>query len=149
MAQLPDKRQEEAPVKVLFVCLGNSCRSPMAEAVARRQAADVIEASSAGLTPLGHVATLTKQTLASNGYEGENLESKPLMPSLWEADELVINMTGRSRESLFRDWRKVEDWDVEDPYGADPESYQRILEDIEGRVRELAERLIRNGSKGS
>lgn len=121
----------------------------MAEAIARRQAADVIKPSSAGLTPLGHVATLTKQTLASNGYEGENLESKPLMPSLWEAAELVINMTGRSRESLFRDWRKVEDWDVEDPYGADPESYQRILEDIEGRVRELAERLRRNGSKGS
>ncbi|MGA2481615.1 MAG: low molecular weight phosphatase family protein [Candidatus Acidiferrales bacterium] len=149
MAQFPDKRQEGAPVKVLFVCLGNSCRSPMAEAIARRQAADVIEASSAGLTPLGRVAALAKQTLASNGYQGENLESKPMMPSLWEAAELIINMTGRPRESLFRDWHKVEDWDVEDPYGTDPELYQRILEDIEGRVRELAERLRRNGSKGS
>ena len=121
----------------------------MAEAVAQRNAADVIEASSAGLVPLGRVATPTKQTLESNGYAAASLESKPIMPSLWNEAALVINMSGRTRESLFRDWHKVEDWDVEDPYGADPEIYQRILEDIEERVKELAESLRRDAGKGS
>ena len=49
-------------VRVLFVCVGNACRSPMAEAIARYDAADVMEPSSAGLSPLGYLAELTKQT---------------------------------------------------------------------------------------
>ena len=39
--------------RVLFICVGNSCRSPMAEALARHLAADVIEPQSAGISPLG------------------------------------------------------------------------------------------------
>jgi len=35
--------------RVLFVCIGNACRSPMAEAIAHREAAEVIEPASAGL----------------------------------------------------------------------------------------------------
>src|SRR5258708_31969099 len=104
-------------IRVLFVCLGNSCRSPMAEAIARRNASDVIEASSAGLAPLGFVANMTRRILANNGYPTENLESKPILPELWDAADLVINMSGRSRQQVFREHGKVEDWVVEDPYG--------------------------------
>jgi len=49
--------------KVLFICIGNSCRSPMAEAIAWQDASQEIEASSAGLAPLGFVAKMTTQTL--------------------------------------------------------------------------------------
>src|SRR5258708_8129197 len=130
-------------IRVLFVCLGNSCRSPMAEAIARRNAADVIEASSAGLAPLGFVANMTRRILANNGYPTENLESKPILPDLWDAADLVINMSGRSRQQVFREHGKVEDWVVEDPYGDDPETYQRTCETIQRRVAELAEKLRR------
>jgi len=41
----------------------------------------------------------------------------------------------------FEEFEKVEDWGVEDPYGGDAATYQRILEEIRGRVRELADRL--------
>jgi protein-tyrosine-phosphatase len=127
--------------RVLFVCIGNSCRSPMAEGIARHAAADVIEAASAGLVPLGSVAALSKSTLENNGYPGDGLSSKAISQELWDSADLVINMSGRSREQVFRSWEKVEDWDVEDPYGADPAVYQRIFETIERRVSELAERL--------
>jgi protein-tyrosine-phosphatase len=50
-------------------------------------------------------------------------------------------MSGRPRKFAFREYEKVEDWDVEDPYGADPETYQRICEDIRRRVAALAEEL--------
>jgi arsenate reductase (thioredoxin) len=129
--------------KVLFVCIGNSCRSPMGEAIARRSAADVIEAASAGLHPLGTIAAMTRQTLERNGCPVDELRSKGIEPDLWKAAEIVINMSGYARAAAFPDWQKVEDWDVEDPYGADPEVYQRIFEVIERRVGELAERLRR------
>jgi arsenate reductase (thioredoxin) len=141
-------RETLTPKRVLFICLGNACRSPMAEAIARRSAADVIEASSAGLTPLGFVAAMTRETLETNGLSPDGLFSKPVTPELWEAAELVINMSGRPRETAFPDWEKVDDWDVEDPYGADPAVYQRIFEAIEARVAELAERMRREAGIG-
>jgi protein arginine phosphatase len=126
---------------VLFVCLGNSCRSPMAEAIARRNAADVIEASSAGLAPLGFVVEMTKRALVVNGYSSEGLASKPILPESWDAADVVINMSGRSRQQVFREYAKVEDWEVQDPYGAALPVYQRICEEIESRVDALAKRL--------
>ena len=125
----------------MFVCIGNACRSPMAEAIARRDAADVIEAASAGLAPLGFVAEPTKRTLTENGYSNDTLKSKPILREAWDAADLVINMSGRPKGRVFPDFGKVEDWDVEDPYGEDPKVYQRIFEEIRSRVSALAERL--------
>src|SRR6267143_1086356 len=54
--------------RVLFICIGNACRSPMAEAIAGVDAPDTIDAFSAGLAPIGFVAEMTKRTLRRNGY---------------------------------------------------------------------------------
>ena len=128
-------------VKVLFVCLGNACRSPMAEAIARRDDEDVIEASSAGLTPLGRIEEMTRKTLTENGYPAEELESKSMLLAEFDKADLVINMSGQRKELAFHDPSKVEDWQVQDPYGEDAEVYQRIFKEIEKRVAKLAERL--------
>ena len=127
--------------RVLFVCIGNSCRSPIAEAIAQQNASDVMEPSSAGLAPLGHVEGMTKQTLKNNGYSGDELMSKPILREVLSAADVVINMSGRPRQQVFPGISKVEDWDVDDPYGADPEIYQRIFGEIQRRVAELADRL--------
>ena len=115
----------------------------MAEAIARRDAPEEIEASSAGLAPLGFVAEMTTQTLLRNGYAVEGLASKPMSLEAWESADMVINMSGRVREFAFRNFRghaKVEDWEVEDPYG-DKEKYQGTYEEVQRRVLELAQRL--------
>jgi protein-tyrosine-phosphatase len=115
----------------------------MAEAIAWRDAPEVIEASSAGLAPLGFVAEMTTQTLLRNGYAVKGLASKPISPEAWESADIVINMSGRAREFAFRNFRghtKVEDWEIEDPYG-DPEKYQGTYETVRRRVLELARRL--------
>jgi protein-tyrosine-phosphatase len=113
----------------------------MAESIARRDAADVIEACSAGLTPLGFVPVLTMQTLAANGYSIESLASTGITREVWDAADIVINMSGVPKERAFFDYEKVEDWDVQDPYGMDPVLYRTIHEDIQRRVAQLAERL--------
>jgi arsenate reductase (thioredoxin) len=133
----PSKRTQ-----VLFVCVGNACRSPMAEAIARYDGLDVIEPSSAGLFPLGYIAELTKQTLMKNGYSANELTSNGLTREAVDAADLIINMTGKSFEEILRANEKVEDWLVQDPYGADPETYQRVFEAIQRRVNQLA-RILR------
>jgi len=140
-ATQPTSEEKSNRKKVLFICLGNACRSPMAESIARRDARDVIEACSAGLTPLGFVPVLTMQTLASNGYSIESLCSTPITRAVWDAADMVINISGVPKQLAFIDYEKVEDWDVQDPYGSDPVLYQTIYEDIQRKVAQLAERL--------
>ncbi len=106
----------------MFVCIGNYCRSPMAEAIA---------------------SEMTTQTLLRNGYAVDGLTSKPISLEAWESADIVINMSGRAREFAFRNFHghtKVEDWEIEDPYG-DSEKYQGTYETVQRRVVELARRL--------
>jgi arsenate reductase (thioredoxin) len=128
-------------IKVLFVCVGNACRSPMAEAIARHEASDVLDASSAGLFPMGMIPEMTRQTLESNGYSAEGLESKGLQQFSAQDVDLVLNLSGHQGLLIFDRYRVVEEWKVADPYGEDGATYQRILEDIQGRVKDLARRL--------
>jgi protein-tyrosine-phosphatase len=113
----------------------------MAESIARHTASDVLEVSSAGLYPLGYLPDITRQTLLRNGYPPAGLSSKPLRQAELEAADLVINLTGEPRHSVFKDSFKVEDWPVPDPYGEEPAVYQRILEELEQRIGQLADRL--------
>jgi protein-tyrosine-phosphatase len=110
----------------------------MAEAIARYDAADVIEPSSAGLSPLGFIPELTKQTLIQNDYSAAGLTSDAVTPEACDAADVIINMSGRSREEHFKDPQKVEDWIVADPYDDDPRTYQRVFESIKRRVDQLA-----------
>lgn len=114
----------------------------MAEALARHFAADVIEASSAGLNPFGEIIARTRETLAEIGVGVEGQSSKAIRPEALDGAGIVVNLTGRPGEAVFRGNRKnIEDWDVSDPYGEDVDMYRRIRNEIELRVRELAERL--------
>jgi len=125
--------------KVLFICIGNACRSPMAEAIARVDAYDAIDAFSAGLAPIGFVTELTKQTLIRNGCWVEDLESTSISPKVWEQVDIVINMSGHPREVAFDDYSRVDDWNIEDPYGKDPGTHQRVFEEIRLRIAKLAQ----------
>jgi protein-tyrosine-phosphatase len=120
----------------------------MAEGIAAHIASDVMEVSSAGVAALGRVQTMSKLTLTKNGYPADGLESKPCEDVDLKTADIIINMTGRPGLMVFQDASKVEDWNVEDPYGADAETYQRIFEDIERRVVELVGRVrMWDGSK--
>ena len=115
----------------------------MAEAIGLRDSSELFESCSAGLSPLGVVQKLTLETLRRNGYPTDALYSKPILNHEWAAADLVINMSGYHKERTFprAEWYKVEDWDVEDPYGEDPDVYQRIFQDIRTRIEVLTARL--------
>lgn len=120
----------------------------MAEAIARQEGADVIEPFSAGLYPLGRIAEATIDTLEANGYSVDGLSSKSISQEAVREADLIVNLSGTRIDYLVsaepsnpRNGQQLENWEVPDPYGADEATYQRILEDIESRVRQLAKRL--------
>ena len=131
-----------ARTKVLFLCIGNACRSQMAEAIARQRASDVIDAASAGLVPFGEVPKTTLAVLNELGISGEHLHSKPLRAEVVSAADLVINMTGQSGPKIFTEPAPpIEDWDVGDPFGFNLSMYRSIRDEISRRVEDLARRL--------
>jgi len=121
----------------------------MAEAIARVDASDTIEAFSAGLAPIGFVIEMTEQTLRRNGYWVDGLESKSISHRVWEQVDIVINISGRPRELTFGEYCKVEDWDIDDPYGENPDTYQRVFEEIRLRVAKLAQECRQDDAAGS
>jgi len=141
----PARKEKEKMVprtKVLFLCIGNACRSQMAEAIARHTASDVIEASSAGLVPFGVIPSTTLDVLRERGISAEGQSSKPLRSENMSAADIVINMTGRAGASIFTDiGPEIEDWDVGDPYGYNLTVYRGICNQIETRIEDLARRL--------
>ncbi len=128
--------------KVLFLCIGNACRSQMAEAIARHSASDVIDPSSAGLVPFGEIPSTTLTVLRERGISAEGQSSKPLRLEDVSVAEIVINMTGRSGATIFSEQLPhLEDWDVGDPFGSDLAVYREIRDQIQVRVDDLARRL--------
>jgi arsenate reductase len=130
------------PVKVLFVCMGNCVRSQMAEAIARHESSDIIEAESAGVSPLGFIDNTTQRVLRERGISFEGQFSKGLRTHALKKPDLIVNMSGVPGASLFAG-KTFEDWRVQDPFGEDIEIHRLVCDDVEARVKDLSARLRR------
>ena len=137
--QTPDPGAVRAPEKkrVLFVCVGNSCRSQMAEGFARAYGHDVIVPQSAGLTPAAIVAPLTRVVLAERHIRIPDQFPKGLDEVLGEMFDIVINMSGVKLAAQEGSAANVIDWPVLDPIGQKEAVYRSVAEEIERRVMGL------------
>lgn len=131
--------------RVLFVCIGNSCRSQMAEAFARRYGSDVIEAESAGLSPCNIVAPITREVMLEKDIDLDGCHPKSFAQTGGRFD-LIVNMSGLPLPDLGA---PVREWKVEDPIWVSRERHRGIRDEIEMRVQKLIlEFRRREGSAG-
>jgi arsenate reductase len=126
---------------VLFVCIGNACRSQMAEAFATAYGSDVLVAASAGLTPAARIHPMTMHAM-----EDRNLDLKDHFPkalrNLGRAQfDLIVNMSGTFLPDAPAG--KVVDWDVDDPVFMEWDDHCKIRDEIERRVMMLILELRR------
>ena len=128
-----------APLNILFICVGNTCRSPMAEAIARGQKKDEVEASSAGIMPFGRIVTSTVEAVEALGYDSSGLSSKGLDNVDLENFDIIVSLLGPSGLSYLPPslGAQLESWSVMDPYGEDDEVYLAVARDLERRIRDL------------
>ena len=126
--------------KVAFICVHNSCRSQMAEAISKLLVSDVFEAYSAGTETKDRInpdAVATVQRLY--GVDMTLTQRSKLLAELPRVD-VVVTM-GCNVVCPFLPSRHTEDWGLEDPSGKSPEEFERTARSIEDKVRDLAERL--------
>jgi arsenate reductase len=134
---MESREKERRKTRILFVCIGNSCRSQIAEAMARHQFSEILEAESAGIAPLGRVAQETLAVLQERGIRAEGLYSKSIsdITAIFQP-EIVVNISGHPIGRYFPQTRIVE-WEIGDPFGDDPEVYRGVCASVEERLAAL------------
>ena len=129
---------------ILFVCVGNSGRSQMAEAIFNKLKPDGFRAISAGTKPAEDVNPLIVQVLREIGIDASNARPKPISPEMITEAERIITM-GCQASSFCpaRFLSRVEDWHIEDPKGKTLDQMRSIRDTIDAHVRELLQQLKR------
>lgn len=156
---------ETQPFRVVFVCSGNICRSPMAEVVFRAVADAAglgarILSTSAG-TGDWHVGERadhrTLEALARRGFDGSRHRARQFTSDDFPSNDLVVALD-HSHERVLRGWARDESdadkisllmsfdptaktLDVPDPYYASPAMFDEVLGMIEGASRALFRQL--------
>ena len=118
-------------MRVLFVCVGNTCRSQMAEGWARHLG---IEASSAGTNPGSNVASNAVAVMAEKGIDISQQTPSNIDDFDHTAFDKVFSMgCGVKCPNIPLNG----DWQLDDPVGRSIEVYQKTRDEIEAYVRAL------------
>lgn len=147
-------------MKVLFVCMGNICRSPMAEALLKdllqREGIEGVEASSAGThalvgeeAPLACTRILARRGIDITGHRGRKLERSMideadliLVMEVRQLDWISALIPDRERKVfLLGEFAPGGEDEIADPFGRDDRSYQDCLDRIDETMAGLLKRI--------
>jgi len=130
--------KERSPLNILFVCIGNSCRSQMAEAFANKHGEGRIRAWSAGSAPLGEITPKTYEVMREKGMELEDHWSKGLRDVPTKEMDVVVGMGCEVSCPVPIGFKgQVIEWNIPDPYGSGIEYFREVRDLIEQQVKAL------------
>ena len=149
---------------ILFVCSGNSCRSPMAEAMMRKMLGKNkdVEISSAGLFALEGMRANENalRTMAKEGIELGRHRSRQLTQEMVNQAGVIVVMTGDHKEAIahfspgiekkvfllseFEEDANLRGTDIPDPIAQPLEAYQRCLAQMKSPLANLVLKLMRS-----
>ncbi len=167
-AELPSPREPGAPYRVCLVCLGNICRSPMAETVLRAALADagldgqvVVDSAGTGDWHIGQPMDAgARAALAGGGYDGSAHRARQIQASWLAQRDLVLAMDtrnladlrrmasaqGRDRIRLFGEvggLSEAGDGEIPDPWGGSAAEFGYVLDLLSEAAPVIAARLAR------
>ena len=137
-------------LKVLFVCVGNACRSQMAEAVAKHLGQGRIRAWSAGSHPAGWIAPGTQEVLQEKGIPLDGHWSKGLADVPVSQMDIVVEMGYDVSCPVPAGFKgRVVQWSIPDPFSHPLDFFRDVRDLIEGEVKALLESLGPSGRKAA
>ncbi|NCB52822.1 MAG: arsenate reductase ArsC [Clostridia bacterium] len=129
--------------KAAFICVHNSCRSQIAEALGKLFAADVFESYSAGTELKDRInpdaVRLMKQLYGIDIEQTQRPKLREALPPI----DVVVTM-GCNVECPYLPCKRREDWGLPDPTGQSDDKFFEIIKLIEARIKQLAAELSEN-----
>lgn len=146
--QKKEQQQGQENVIILFVCVENAGRSQIAEGFFnQRYAPKGYRAISAGTGPVPSINPLAVQAMSEVGIDISSQKSKLITEDMIKSAVKSVNMGCIERaECPILFINNVIDWGIEDPKGKPIEKVREIRDEIERRVKEIAESLQRQNS---
>lgn len=127
-------------IKTAFICVHNSCRSQIAEALGTHLAADVFESYSAGTETKPQInQDAVRLMKALYGIEMEKTQHSKLLEDIPPVD-IVVTM-GCNVTCPYLPSRHREDWGLDDPTGKSDEEFIKIIRLIEEKILDLKSRI--------
>ncbi len=149
-------------MNILFVCTGNTCRSPMAAAIMEKMAVEndldvLIESAGLFANVGGKASENAVKVLDEMGIDLTFHQTKPITEELIEKSDLILTMTEAHKELLKpiagNDVYTLKEYgggsgDISDPYGGDIEEYRETAREIYDALVDVAEKIadIQNGN---
>lgn len=131
----------DTKTKVAFICVHNSCRSQIAEALGKHFAGDVFKSYSAGTETKPQInqdaVRLMKEIY---GIDMELTQRSKLLEDIPPVD-VVVTM-GCNVKCPFLPCKHREDWGLDDPTGKTDEEFKKVISTIEAKIKELKVSLI-------
>lgn len=149
-------------MNILFVCTGNTCRSPMAAAIMEKIAVEndldvLIESAGLFANVGGTASDEAIEALDNMGIDLTFHQTKPITEELIEKSDIILAMTQAHKELLkpmvgdkvytLKEYAG-DSGDVSDPYGGDLEEYEETAKEIYDALVDVAEKIadIQNGN---
>lgn len=129
--------------KVAFVCVHNSCRSQIAEALGKLYGSEVFESYSAGTETKPQINQNAVRIMKERyGIDMEKTQYSKLLKDI-PAVDIVIKM-GCNVVCPYLPAKYVEDWGLEDPTGKDDQVFNEVIDRIEENIKLLTEKINKN-----
>jgi protein-tyrosine-phosphatase len=126
---------------VLFVCVGNSGRSQIAEAFFNHLAQGKARATSAGTNPANIIDPKVVQIMKEVGLDISSNQPKKLTVEMLNQADKVITMGCGVEKACPATFIETEDWELEDPKGQNIERIREIRDQIKTRVEKLIKEM--------
>lgn len=143
-------------MNIYFVCTGNTCRSPMAEAILKHKNLDGIEVKSAGIYALegGGISENSRAVLSNEGIQIDHKTSQVNANDIEWAD-LILTMTLAHKEMILHSYSNAagktftfkeyvtpySSKDVSDPFGGDIYTYTQTYQELKKLIDELESKI--------
>lgn len=153
-SKINKNKDKKHKLKILFVCYGNKCRSPMAEGIAKKMLKGIAHIESAGIAAWGYDASHEAIKVIKDEFDIDISDHKPkdiknLSLSNFDyivtMDSYVNNYIKKYIKHYYQiKSNKIISWHINDPYGGSINDYKKCANTLQTHIKELITKILSN-----